>query len=180
MAPEPELQRLYLIGMPGAGKTTLGRALAVAYEMPFLDLDEEIVRREGRGVAAIFATEGEAYFREREAAVLREVLQRPGRFVLATGGGTPCFHHNLEALLANGPVLYLDVPVVELAARIRVAAAHRPLLAGLPDLETLTNRLDETLRGRKQFYDRASLRCMAPNCTVENVRRLLGRYLRLA
>lgn len=171
--------RLSLIGMPGAGKTTLGRGLAVAYEVPFLDLDEEIVRRENRSVADIFAAEGEDYFREREAAVLREVLGRPGRFVLATGGGTPCFHGNLELLLADGPVLYLDVPVAELAARIRAAAAHRPLLAHLPDLETLISRLDETLRGRKQFYDRAPLRCTAPACTVESVRRLLDQYSQL-
>ncbi|WBA40870.1 shikimate kinase [Hymenobacter canadensis] len=180
MMPEPELQRLYLIGMPGAGKTTLGRGLAVAYELPFLDLDEEIVRREGRSVADIFAAEGEDYFREREAAILREVQQQPGRFVLATGGGTPCFHHNLEALLADGPVLYLDVPAPELAARILAAAVQRPLLAGLPDREALISRLDETLRHRTRFYDRAPLRCSAAACTVENVRRLLGRYLSLA
>ncbi|AII52275.1 shikimate kinase [Hymenobacter sp. APR13] len=180
MASEPELQRLYLIGMPGAGKTTLGRGLAVAYELPFLDLDEEIVRREGRSVADIFAAEGEDYFRAREAATLREVQQQPGRFVLATGGGTPCFHHNLEALLADGPVLYLEVPVVKLAARILAAAAQRPLLAGLPDRAALISRLDETLRHRTRFYDRAPLRCTADACSVENVRRLLAQYLSLA
>ncbi|MBC6697366.1 shikimate kinase [Hymenobacter puniceus] len=180
MASEPELQRLYLIGMPGAGKTTLGRGLAVAYELPFLDLDEEIVRREGRSVADIFAAEGEAYFREREAAVLREVQQQPGRFVLATGGGTPCFQHNMDALLADGPVLYLKVPTAELAARILAAAASRPLLADLPDREALISRLDETLQQRTRFYDRAPLSCTVAGSTVDNVQRLLARYLSLA
>ena len=54
--------KLYLIGMPGSGKTTLGRGLAASYEVPFLDLDEELVRQEGRSIPAIFEGEGEAYF----------------------------------------------------------------------------------------------------------------------
>ncbi|QNH62562.1 shikimate kinase [Hymenobacter sediminicola] len=176
MRPVPPFHQLHLIGMPGAGKTTLGRALAVAYEVPFLDLDEEITRREGRSVVDIFAVEGEAYFREREAAVLREVLQQPGSFVLATGGGTPCFHQNLEALLKKGLVLYLEVPVPELVRRILHTDATRPLLAAAPTAEALSRRLDETLRARKQFYARAPLCCTAPSCTLEDVRRLLSAY----
>lgn len=173
--------KLSLIGMPGSGKSTLGRGLAVACEVSFLDLDEEIVQREKRSIAAIFAAEGEAYFREREAAVLREVLQLPGSFVLATGGGTPCFHDNMPALLAAGPVLYLEVPVAELAHRIRAGKpAQRPLLAALPSGEALQTHLDETLRHRKRFYDRAPLRCTAPACTLDNVRRLLQQYLAAA
>ena len=74
-------------------------------------------------------------------------------------------------------MLYLEVPAPELAARILAAAAQRPLLAGLPDREALIRRLDETLRQRTRFYDRAPLRCRAAACTVDNVRRLLNQYL---
>ena len=168
--------RLYLIGMPGAGKTTLGRALATAYSVPFLDLDEEIVRREQRSVSEIFARDGEEYFRQREADVLRDVVSQYPQVVLATGGGTPCFHHNLEVLLETGLTLYLAVPVAELVRRLLAVAASRPLLASLPDAAALQSRLCETLAARQQFYDRAPLRCTAPTCSVEAVQQLLARY----
>ncbi|WP_139925352.1 shikimate kinase [Hymenobacter sp. DG01] len=172
--------RLFLIGMPGAGKTTLGRGLATAYQLPFLDLDEEIVRREQRSVSEIFAQDGEEYFRQREADVLREVVAAYPSLVLATGGGTPCFHHNLEVLLETGLTLYLAVPVEELVRRLQAVAASRPLLASLPDAAGLELRLRETLAARQRFYDRAPLRCTAPTCSLEAVQQLVARYNALA
>ncbi len=160
--------KLFLIGMPGAGKTTLGRDLAAHYGLPFLDLDAEIVTRAGQVIPAIFLEHGEARFRELEAEVLREVAARPEALVLATGGGTPCFHDNLTVLNASGFTLWLDVPVPVLASRL--AAGHqkasRPLLATAGPTEKW---LAETLSGREQFYTQARLRCAGAAYAVAEV-----------
>ena len=150
--------------MPGSGKTTLGRGLATHYGWPFLDLDAEIVARAGQVIPAIFLEHGEAHFRRLEAEALRAVAARLGPLVLATGGGTPCFHDNGAVLDATGVTLWLDVPVPVLAARLAAAAetASRPLLATAGPSEKW---LRETLDARSGFYARARLRCAGTGCT---------------
>ncbi|MDB5235090.1 MAG: hypothetical protein JWR44_2083 [Hymenobacter sp.] len=158
---------LSLVGLPGAGKTTLGRQLAAHFNRPFLDLDVAIETQDGRAVREIFADEGEASFRALEAEVLRKALTRSGApLVLATGGGTPCFHDNMTLLNSAGPTLWLDVPVDVLAARLPPAeVAKRPLLAAAGGAEAW---LRETLKARMRFYAQARLRCSAA-CTLPAV-----------
>ena len=158
---------LSLVGLPGSGKTTLGRQLAAHFNRPFLDLDVAIETRTGRSVRAIFAEDGEARFRAVEAAVLRDALAHAGPpLVLATGGGTPCFHHNMALLNHAGPTLWLNVPIEVLAARLPPEeVAKRPLLAAAGGAETW---LRETLAARSQFYAQARLRCSAA-CTLPAV-----------
>ena len=154
--------------MPGSGKTTLGRALAVHYGVPFLDLDAEIVAHAGQVIPALFLQHGEAHFRQLEAEVLHDIAARPGPLVLATGGGTPCFHNNLDVLNTTGVTLWLDVPVAALAIRLAAAAetASRPLLATAGPTEKWLLR---TLDARKQFYQQAQLRCSEAACTATAV-----------
>lgn len=160
--------KLYLIGMPGSGKTTLGRELAAHFALPFQDLDAEIVARAGQVIPAIFLQHGEAYFRQLEADVLRDLAARPEPLVLATGGGTPCFHDNLALLNATGCTLWLDVPVPVLAARLSATAetASRPLLA---TAGPSAKWLNETLSTRTRFYAQARLRCSGAACTAPAV-----------
>ena len=101
-----QLTSIVLIGMPGCGKTTVGRALAGKLGRTFVDLDEEIVRRAGMPIPEIFAREGEAGFRERESALVREFGERTG-LVVSTGGGVVTRRENYIPLKQNGLLLHL-------------------------------------------------------------------------
>jgi shikimate kinase len=117
---------VFLVGMMGAGKTTVGRLLAQQTGREFIDSDEEIQRRCGVTIAHIFDVEGEAGFRQRETGVIRDLAQRDN-IVLATGGGAVLAELNREILRANGLVVYLKSSIHDLWVRTR-HDRNRPLL----------------------------------------------------
>ena len=117
---------LFLVGLPGSGKSTLGRSLARRLGMPFVDADTELERRLGVTIPTIFEIEGEAAFRDREEASIAELVVRTG-VVLATGGGAVIRAANRERLKANGTVVYLHAEPATLRERTR-KSRHRPLL----------------------------------------------------
>ncbi len=117
---------VFLIGMMGSGKTTLGKRLARESHREFIDLDREIERRNGVSVATIFEIEGEPGFRLRESQLLAELCQEPG-LVIATGGGTVLNPFNRARLLASGCVVYLHAAASLLYSRTRNDRS-RPLL----------------------------------------------------
>lgn len=159
--------KIYLIGMPGSGKTTIGRRLADELSLPFVDLDKEIENREHAAVAEIFAAKGEDYFRIIESKTLAEWASRTENFVLATGGGTPCFYDGIKTMNATGLTIFLDVPVDDLLSR--TAKSDRPLLKS-QDTDDLRKKLEALHRQRLSIYRQASI--IAPNPTVES---LLGK-----
>jgi shikimate kinase len=126
---------VYLVGMPGAGKSMVGRELAGRLGIPFVDLDTEIERETGSPVTQIFRDEGEASFRALEAAALvKASMQDPA--VVACGGGVVLEPANRIALRNTGVAVYLDVPLEELRRRVR-PASDRPLIQQEGDLERL-------------------------------------------
>lgn len=121
-------RNVFLVGLMGAGKTTVGRLLARRLRMPFFDSDHEIERRCGVTVRHIFEVEGEARFRERERQTIAELTGRDG-IVLATGGGAVLDEENRRCLSRGGTVVYLRASPEALFARVRHDGS-RPLLAG--------------------------------------------------
>jgi shikimate kinase len=117
---------LFLVGMMGAGKTTVGKLLAQKFGRTFVDSDEEIQQRTGVTIPHIFDVEGEAGFRQREASVIQDLVKR-NNIVLATGGGVVLNEQNRDALCNNGIVVYLKSSVHDLWQRTR-HDRNRPLL----------------------------------------------------
>jgi shikimate kinase len=126
---------VYLVGMMGAGKSTVGRLLARRLKLRFLDCDDEIERRCGVKVPLIFEIEGEAGFRARESEVLAELTALKG-IVLATGGGAVLAADNRRCLAAHGTVIYLRARPEDLYGRVR-HDRNRPLLASADPLRRL-------------------------------------------
>lgn len=122
---------ILLVGFMGAGKSTVGRELARLCGYSLLDLDEEIIRREGRSIPEIFATEGEAHFRRRETAALLSLAQDVRR-VIATGGGIVGREENWKLMRRMGAVVYLRVDWETLLWRLR-SEQGRPLGDGQED-----------------------------------------------
>ena len=137
---------LYLVGLMGAGKTTVGRVLARRLKLRFLDSDQEIERRCGVKIPVIFEIEGEAGFRARETAAIEEITQLRG-VVLATGGGVVGAAENRRLLAATGTVVYLHAQPDDLYERVR-HDRNRPLLA-TPDPKA---RLRELYASRDALY----------------------------
>lgn len=164
-------KKIYLIGLPGCGKTQLGKALAESLQLPFIDLDDEIVRQEGLPVTEVFQLKGEPYFRQAESALLRTCSQRDS-FVMATGGGTPCFHDNIEFINSQGVSIFLDISVSTILRRMTIQQQkQRPLLdMGIPLEETYT-RLREK---RLPFYQQAHMTVEGHEITPSVVLQMLA------
>lgn len=139
-----------LVGMMGAGKSTVGRRLASRLGRPFVDADDELVRRTGRTVREWFAEEGEEGFRRAEAALLADLLSAPGPAVIAAGGGVVVRPENREALARDARVVYLRAGGPFLVSRLN-RKPHRPLLDDEP--EAAIARL---LADRSALYEEAA------------------------
>ncbi len=128
-------KNLVLIGFMGTGKTEVGRLLAELLNIKLIDTDRMIVEREGLSINEIFASQGEACFRQKEQELIKELSSKRG-LVIATGGGVVLNAANVNLLRENGYVIWLDADVSALAARL-VGDNDRPLLVGDANMPAL-------------------------------------------
>ncbi len=156
--------KVYLVGFMGAGKTTVARALGRRIGWRAEDVDERIESRERASVASLFASRGEAYFRQAERNVLHELLAERN-VIVATGGGTFVDPENRSAMLADGAVAWLDVPLTRIIDRVP-PDGRRPLAADRAQMEQLFLR-------RQVAYGQAHVRVDASRPVDEVVERLL-------
>lgn len=150
--------------MPGSGKSHWLRPLAQTLGYRPLDMDAEIEAQQGKRIATLFERYGEAYFRELEKALLDSVLlQRDQDWVIATGGGTPCFFDNMEKMKASGIVVYLKKDIDTISAHLAWSRSQRPLLS---KEEKKDNMLSALLSERKDIYEQAHLIIDASRLTL--------------
>lgn len=145
------------MGFMGAGKTTLGKALAAHLGVSFIDLDQYIESRFMKSVSQIFATRGEQGFREIESRLLREV----GEFdnvIVSCGGSTPLIGDNMDYMLSQGQTVYLKCSNETLLSRLKTARSQRPLIASKTDDE-LAQFIESETKRREPGYLRAQYIC---------------------
>ena len=151
-------KKIFLVGLPGAGKTTLGMELAVHLGRQFVDLDQEIEKDLKQSIRKIFSEQGEAFFRQQEYQHLHKIITEVPEFVLATGGGTPCFFDNMEQMNQLGSTIFINTPISQIKQRLQQDSI-RPLMQ--------SNTLESLMEKRISWYQKAEH-------TITNLEELIG------
>jgi len=142
------MKRFIIVGMPGCGKSTMAKYLCSQTSLTFYDLDKEIENNEGKKIKEIFRDKGENYFRKVESIVLKKIIKEKENFILATGGGTPCFNDNMKIINKYGISIFLNTSIDVLEKRIS-RNKKRPLFNNSINLKTdLINLLEK----RNSFF----------------------------
>ncbi len=152
----------------GCGKTYWGRQLAQKLELPFFDLDHQIEEKEERTINQIFEAEGEEHFRLLEKEVLHLLTESHGAFVMATGGGTPCFFNNIEYMKKSGIVVWINCSYTDLHSRLICEKESRPLLKDLDD-DQLMAYITKKHGDRNIFYRQATTTVSGEGLTLDNL-----------
>lgn len=162
-------KKYFLVGMPGSGKSSIGKLIAKKLELQFIDLDEVIVEFEGQSITEIFKSKGEDYFRELERKCLTNQMKLKGGFVLATGGGAPCFYDNMNQMNRYGATIFLDVPIDILFNKFsKKGIQKRPLLTNL-SREDLYLELKNKLSSRNIYYKQSNIRLVQKFMNIQQL-----------
>ncbi|MFZ9171646.1 MAG: shikimate kinase [Sediminibacterium sp.] len=165
--------KIFLVGLMGSGKSYWTKQLAKKYKTGGYDLDYLIEVKEEKTIAEIFTEDGEDYFRKVESTVLKWFAEKK-TYVLATGGGAPCFFDNMAWMNKQGITIWLDEPLTAIAARLAPEKAHRPLIAKLSDSELIAF-LEKQRKDRLPFYSEAQIHLQDPSITSDSFKKVLAK-----
>ena len=146
---------VFLLGMPGTGKSSIGKNVVKMLGSTFIDLDKLIEKKQRTTISEIWKKNGEEYFRKLESETLKEISISENAIV-SCGGGTPCFYNNLNWMNENGITVYLELPLNVLAQRIFEKKNSRPIFSQLNSLVEIEIKLNEIYIIRKEFYESAN------------------------
>ena len=164
-----EERNIFLIGLPGSGKSTLGKELAQRLQLAFIDLDQAIVDRIGMSIPEYFQLQGEGNFRLQEKEALHHICATQDGFVMATGGGAPCFHFNMDTMNEHGETVYLDVSPGDLALRIMdEGVENRPIFKSYDQMD-LIQEIRELKEKREEFYNQSKIKIRDNQITVDKI-----------
>jgi shikimate kinase len=166
--------KIFLIGMMGSGKSYWIQKMAKWNKCVGFDLDALIEMNEEKTIAEIFNEDGEDYFRKAEAKILRWFKEKK-KFIIATGGGTPCFHENMHWMKKEGIVIWLDESVEVLVKRLSPEKNQRPLIAKLTDAE-IAAFIEDKLVERHSFYSQANYRLTSDQINEAGLKKLMAKH----
>ncbi len=160
-------KRIFLIGFMGSGKSTFGKKLAKELSLPFIDLDKEIEIKAKCSITDIFKYLGEDTFRKMESDCLHELSNRD-EFVMATGGGAPCYFNNIEHINKKGTSIYIELDPQSIFNRLSNAKNIRPTIKDKKD-EELMSFIKEKLAERETVYKQAKLTINGLSINIKEV-----------
>lgn len=162
-------KNIFLTGFMGSGKTSLGKILSGMLQVDFFDTDELITRMHKMSITEIFSRYGENFFRDKESEVLELLAQKePGTCVVSTGGGAVLRGENRAIFKKAGIVIYLDVSTEEVYRRL-MKTDDRPILKPILKVEKPLEKIEELLKERKPFYDRADIRINSNGRSLQDI-----------
>lgn len=148
--------KVFLTGFMGSGKSYWGRLLSQQLRLPFFDLDEQIEENEGKPITEIFAEKGEEHFRLLEKDTLHIISESHDSFIMACGGGTPCYFNNISYMKDQGVTVWINTPLNTLFKRLVNEKDRRPLLRSLTD-EQLRAFISKKFSDRRMYYEQADI-----------------------
>lgn len=160
--------KIVLIGYMASGKSAVGLKLSNKYNLPFVDLDDYIEKKEKKTISTIFKEKGEIYFRLKEAECLEELLTSNENLVLSLGGGTPCYGNNMDVIIKNSISYYLKTSIKTIHSRLISEKNKRPLVANIKE-ENLSEFIAKHLFERSIFYQRSNKTITTDQRTIDEV-----------